>query len=185
MVESDKYAPVLCPDTMHLIVSMAVEQQCTLQQGNCKNAFCQRILPLDEVTIVKPPIGDPDAKKDEYWLLKRTLYGLRRSPRHWYVKIKSILEKLGLSQNAYNLCIFSGHVVNPSDPADTPSSDPLSLGLYVNGFVCFSADSEMEAKYQRLLKQHIKVNFMGKVEWFLGLHFHWSVTLAVVKVHLS
>jgi hypothetical protein len=78
--KSEKYAPVLCPDTMRLIVSMAVEQQCTLQQGNCKNTFCQRILPPDEITIIKPPIGDPDAKKDEYWLLKRTLYGLCRSP---------------------------------------------------------------------------------------------------------
>ncbi len=79
-LKSDKYAPVLRPDTTHLIVSMAVEQQHILQQGNCKNAFCQGILPPNKITIVKPPIGDPDAKKDEYWWLKRMLYGLRRSP---------------------------------------------------------------------------------------------------------
>ncbi len=68
---------------MHLIVSMAVEWHFTLQQGDCKNAFCQGILPPDEITIVKPPIGDPDTKKDEYWLLKLTLYGLHCSPQHW------------------------------------------------------------------------------------------------------
>jgi hypothetical protein len=34
-LKSDKYAPVLRPNTMRLIVSMAVEQQRTLQQGNC------------------------------------------------------------------------------------------------------------------------------------------------------
>jgi hypothetical protein len=62
--KSDKYAPVLRPDTMRFIVSMAVEQRRTLQQGNCKNAFCQGILPPDEITIVEPPIGDPDTKKD-------------------------------------------------------------------------------------------------------------------------
>ncbi len=67
--KKDKYAPVLRPDTMRFIVSMAVEQHQTLQQGDCKNAFCQGILPPDEITIIKPPIGDPDAKKDEYWLL--------------------------------------------------------------------------------------------------------------------
>jgi hypothetical protein len=38
--KSEKYAPALCPDTMRLIVSMAVEQQRTLNQGDCKNAFC-------------------------------------------------------------------------------------------------------------------------------------------------
>ncbi len=155
---------------MRLIVSMAVEQQRTLQQGDCKNAFCQGILSPDEITIVKPPIGDPDAKKDEYWLLKRMLYSLCHSPWHWNVKIKSILDKLGLRQNAYNPCLFSGHVVDPSDPADTPSSDPLILGLYVDDFVYFSANSEVEAQFQRLLKQHITVNFMGMVECFLGTH---------------
>jgi hypothetical protein len=61
--KTDKYAPILRPDTMRLIVSMAVEQQRTLQQGDCKNAFCQGILPLDEITIVEPPNGDPDTKK--------------------------------------------------------------------------------------------------------------------------
>ncbi len=79
-LKTDKYAAILRPDTMCLIVSMAVEQQRTLQQGNCENAFCQGILPPDEITFVEPPIGDPDAEKDEYWLLKQMLYGLRRSP---------------------------------------------------------------------------------------------------------
>ena len=52
---------------MRLMVSLAVEKCRTLKQGDCKNAFCQGILPDDEITIVKPPIGDPDADKDEYW----------------------------------------------------------------------------------------------------------------------
>jgi hypothetical protein len=78
----EKYAPVLRPDSMQLTVSMATERHTVLKQGDCKNAFCQGILPNDKITIVKPPIGDPDARKDEYWLLKRTLYGLWRSPHH-------------------------------------------------------------------------------------------------------
>ncbi len=78
-MKSEKYAPVLWPDSMHLITSMAVEKHRTLKQGNCKNAFCQGILPKDKITIIKPPIGNPDAEKDEYWLLKWTIYGLRVS----------------------------------------------------------------------------------------------------------
>ncbi len=83
----DKYAPVLCPDTLCPIVNMAIEQRKVLQQGVCMNPFCQGILPPDEITIVKPPIGNPDAKTDESWLLKSTLYGFWRSPRHWYDNI--------------------------------------------------------------------------------------------------
>ena len=113
------------------------------------------------------------------------LFGLRRSPRHWYVKIKAILEKLGLRQNAYDPCLFSGNIVDPSNPADSPSSEPLTLGLYVDDFVYFSTDPEVEAEFQCLLKQQVTVDFMGRVEWFLGTHFQWSATPDVVQVHLS
>jgi hypothetical protein len=68
--KSDKYAPVLHSNTLRLLTSIAVERRCTLKQGDCKNTFCQGILPPDEITIVKPPIGDPDAKDGKYWLLK-------------------------------------------------------------------------------------------------------------------
>ncbi len=98
----EKYAPVLSPDSMRLMVSMATERRCILKQGNYKNAFCQGILPEDKITIVKPPIGDP-----EYWLLKHTLYGPRRSPRHWYTKINAALKTIGLHTNLYDPCLFT------------------------------------------------------------------------------
>jgi hypothetical protein len=150
----EKYAPILHPDTLHLIISMAVQQRRTLKQGDCKNAFCQGILPPDEISIVKPLIGDPDAKNDEYWLLKRTLYGLSHSPKHWYDKICKILTSVGLKQNSYDPCLFSGNIIDPTDPSDYPSSSPLTLGLYVDDFVYFSADPAVEAKFERLLQQH-------------------------------
>ena len=115
-LKPDKFAPILCPDTMCLIVSMAIERHRTLQQSNCKNAFFQGILPLDEITIIRPPIGDPYAKKDEYWLLKWTFYGIRHSPWHRYTKIKSILEMLGLRQNAYDCASLVATLLSPLIP---------------------------------------------------------------------
>jgi hypothetical protein len=113
----DKYALVLSPDTLHLIVSMGVEWRGLLQQGDCKNAFCQGILPPDKITIVKPPISNQDAKKDKYWPLKCTLYGLHCSPRHWYDNVKKVLQHLaGLCQNFY-------------DPAYSPATSSTRMIL--------------------------------------------------------
>ena len=136
-------------------------------------------MPPNKITIIKPPIGDPDDKKDEYLLLKRTLYGLRRSPKHWYDKIWKILNSMGLHQNAYDPCLFSGHVIDPLDPLDLPTSFHLMLGLYVNDYPA------VEVKFKRLLKQQATVDYMGTVKWFLGTHFQWSVTPHLVQVHLS
>jgi hypothetical protein len=59
------------------------------------------------------------------------------------MKIKSILNQLG--HHCKMLTIHVSSVVllfiDPSNPADTPSLVPLTLGLYVNDFVNFSLGS--------------------------------------------
>jgi hypothetical protein len=50
--KSDRYAPVLHGDSLCFLVSLAVEKWRPLQQGDCKDAFCQGILPPEETTIV-------------------------------------------------------------------------------------------------------------------------------------
>ena len=82
--KSEKYAPVLQYSSLRLLTSMATKNCCILRQGDCKNAVCNAKLPTDKTTIIKPPSGDPDAKRDVFWILKKTLDGLGLSPRHWY-----------------------------------------------------------------------------------------------------
>jgi hypothetical protein len=36
-----------------------------------------------------------------------------------------------------------------------------------------------------LLSKRCKVDFMGIVEWFLGVHFSWRISLSLVSVHLN
>jgi hypothetical protein len=110
---------------------------------------------------------------------------LHCSPHHWYMKIKFILNQLGLHQNAYNLCLFTGSIIDPSNPADIPSLVPLTLGLYVDDFVNFLEDLAVEAKFQQPLNELILVEFMGTVKLSLSTHFQWLITPNKVQVHLS
>jgi hypothetical protein len=181
----DQFAPVLCFDSLRFIVSLGVQHSCGLKQGDCKNASCQGVFPPEEITIVCPPSGDPDAPKDKYWLLQKTLYGLRRSPHHWYEKIDSILHLIGLTPNPHDPCFYAGFMHDPHGPSAIRSTVPLSLGLYVDNFVYFSEDPAVEALFKRLLGECVKVNFMGLVEWFLGVHFSWHFTSSQVDVHLK
>jgi hypothetical protein len=63
--KSDCFSPVLWFDSLRFLVSLAVHCCRGLKQGDCKNAFCQGILPPDEVTIVCLPSGDLDAHKKQ------------------------------------------------------------------------------------------------------------------------
>jgi hypothetical protein len=170
--KSDKYAPVLCSNTMQLIVSLAVEHCRTLKQEDFKNTFCQGILPNGKITTVKPPVGDPDADKDKYWLLKKTFYGLRRSPHHRYNKIMTVLNSLCPKNNAPDPCLFTDSIVDPNNPAADIPTAPLTLGIDVNDFVYFLEDPEVGRQSEKLLSSIVTVNFMGNVDWFLlGTHF--------------
>jgi hypothetical protein len=136
--------------------------------------------------IVQPPSGDPDAAKDKYWLLQKTLYGLRCSPHHWYEKrIDSMLPSIGLMPNAHDPCLYTGFVQDPRDPSASHLAVPLSLGLYVDGFVYFLEDPDVEALFEHLLPEQVKVDLMGLVEWFLGIHFSWRFMSSQVDVHLN
>jgi hypothetical protein len=183
--KSDRYVLVLHGNSLHFHVSMAVNAHRPLCQGNCKNAFCQGILPGDKIAIVCPPPGNPEAKPNEYWLLRHTLYGLRCSPQHWYDKITKILKSIGLTPSLKDPCLFAGFVTDPYDPSTPAPSTPLSLGLYVDDFVYFSADPAADALLCHLLAERCKVDFMGLVKWFLGIHFSWHITLESVTLHLN
>jgi hypothetical protein len=131
--KSDRFAPVLRGDSLRFLVSLAVEKCRPLRQGDCTNAFCHGVFPPEETTIVCPaPSGDPESDPQEYWLLLKTLYGLRRSPRHWYDKINAIPISIGLTPSLEDPCLYSGFVRDPLDPSKHASEHPLTLGLYVD-----------------------------------------------------
>ncbi len=113
------------------------------------------------------------------------LYGLCHSPRHWYIKINKILKSIGLHSSLEDPCLYTGCIIDPNNPTATPSSVPLSLGLYVDDFIYFSEDPNVEALFCCLLSERCQFDFMGIVEWFLVVHFSWRITPNSVTVHLN
>lgn len=81
-------------ESLHFLTSLAVEKYCVLKQSDCKIAFCQphHLLSIDNCPIFK---------RGTLWRLNKTfVFGLRRSPRHWYYKFRSTLLSLWDLPNA-------------------------------------------------------------------------------------
>ena len=120
--------------------------------------FCNTKLPDYEVTLIRPPIGDPAFQDNEYWILKKTLIGLRWSPHHWYNTIKGILLKMGLNKSLHEPCILSGVITNPSSPAFISDlQSQLHAGIYVNDFVFYSSDPAQEELFKTLSRGFISM----------------------------
>ncbi len=110
-------------------------------------------------------------------------YVIHCSPWHWYQKIDAILHSIGLIlPSPHDPCFYTGFVHHAWNPLEPSPSFPLSMDLYDNNFVNLSA---VEMLYERLLKECIKVYFMGLMEWFLGIHFLRCFTKSEIVVHFN
>ena len=125
-----------------------------------------------------PPPGCPRSEPFSYWMLQKTLYGLRRSPCHWYDNFKMHLLALGFNACTHDPCIFLG-------PRPGYPNDPIYAGCYADDFIYFSTDRCVEEWFEASLASRISVEFMGLICWFLGIYFLWGTSSNGMWVHLS
>ena len=161
--KSDCFAPVLSQFELRFLTALAARKKCIPKTGDVNQAFCQSFLPPDEHYICRPPAGCPITPPDTYFKLKKTLYGLKRSPRHFYALARKILQSVGLQQHPTSPCIFSGVLIK--------GQPPLYLGLYVDDFLYFSESEEVEKVFEERFGNEIDTDFNGQIGYFLGINF--------------
>ena len=114
---------------LNLMMSLACQLKTEPKQGDFIQVFCQSTLPTHEQYICKPPLGYHVTLPNTYLRLIKTLYGLKRYPRHWHEKSKKVLATIGLHPSPNEPCLYSGIII--------PGSAPLYLGIYVDDFYIF------------------------------------------------
>ena len=83
--------------------------------------------------------------------------------------ITSILQEMGLSASPHDPCLYSGII--HSDNKSLSERKEINVGLYVHDFVFFSTSQAEEDLFQKVLATHIKADFMGDADHFLGTAF--------------
>jgi len=175
--KTDVYAPVIGKTSARAFVANGIAMGRITKQADAKNAFCHPSLPEDEICVVTPPKGCPFSKAGEYWLLQKTLYGLRQSPRHWYKALSGALSEIGLKPCPHDPCIYTGKA---------PNGSTIYVGIYVDDVIYYGTDDNAELWFENELRKHITVDFMGAVSWYLGVYYEWSKTTdGRLSVHLS
>jgi hypothetical protein len=105
------YAPVVQWTTICLMFVLEVLLGLKSLQGDITCAFLHADLEENEKVYVNMPLGfsqyDKNGKK-MCLKLKKTLYGLRQSPRAFWKNITVKLQEVGLQQSTFNPCLFIG-----------------------------------------------------------------------------
>ncbi|KAJ0845734.1 putative RNA-directed DNA polymerase [Helianthus annuus] len=102
---SETFSPVAKIDTIRVLFSIAANKGWPLHQFDVKNAFLHGEL-NEEVYMDAPPGFNENFKAGETCRLKKSLYGLKQSPRAWFGRFTLAMKKYGFKQSNSNHTFF-------------------------------------------------------------------------------
>lgn len=145
--------------TLRVALSLAARRDMELRQLDVPQAFIQAA--LEEDVYMEMPQGfEIDGMVCH---LKKSLYGLKQSPRNWYLLISAfITDKLGFSATVSDPCLFWKH---------SRTGQQILLFLFVDDMqVAFHKEDEQEWEEAHMqLKQRFNITNLGESKFMLGM----------------
>ena len=149
----DTFAPVVQWSTIRIMFILSLQLGLASTQVDYVSAFCQA--PIDSEVYVGIPRGwetlndmgiTERIRGDSVFKLRRSMYGLRQSPRNFFLHLKKNLEKADFKQSAFDPCLFV--------------SDDVICVCYVDDCLWWSKD---QSSIDRAIER-VKVNMDLEVE---------------------
>ena len=101
----ETFAPVAKLNSIRVLLSLAVNLDRELHELDVKNAFLNGTL-NEEVYMKIPPGFQSEKERGKVCKLKKSLYGLKQSPRSWFTRFSSTLTRLKYTQGQTDHIIF-------------------------------------------------------------------------------
>lgn len=102
---NEVFAPVVKHISIRIILSLVVNEDLYLEQLDVKTAFLNGTLE-EEIFMEQPEGYKVKGKEDMVCLLKKSLYGLKQSPRQWNKRFDGFMKDQGFRQSPYDQCVY-------------------------------------------------------------------------------
>jgi hypothetical protein len=156
------FAPVIKYKTLRLTCALAAEFDLHLHKLDVKTAFLHG--DLEEEIYLEPPPGTraPYGKSGCKWKLKKTLYGLKQSPRKWNEKLHKFLISLGFTRLESDYGLYA-----------KISGNALELvTVYVDDLLVAAKSLESVQKTKSAFTKKFEMADFGPVQTILGISLH-------------
>ena len=104
--------------------------------------------------------------------LRRSLYGLKQSPRAWFGRFSFALIEFGMTRCETDHFVFSLH---------STSGLCIYLVVYVDDIVITGDDSDVILKLKSHLHSHFQTKDLGPLRYFLGIEVAQSLSDIVIS----
>ena len=155
----ETFAPVAKLNSVRVILALAANLDWPLHQLDIKNAFLNGELE-EEVYMQIPPGFESTNNSDKVCKLRKSIYGLKQSPRAWFDRLTRVVKEDGFIQCQTDHTMF----VKYSSEGKT-----ALFIVYVDDIVITGDAYEQIAQLKRLLAQEFEVKDLGQLKYFLGM----------------
>ncbi|RVX10385.1 Retrovirus-related Pol polyprotein from transposon RE1 [Vitis vinifera] len=160
----DTFSPVAKIASVRLLLSMAAMCSWPLYQLDIKNAFLHGDL-AEEVYMEQPPGFVAQGESGLVCRLRRSLYGLKQSPRAWFSRFSSVVQEFGMLRSTADHSVFYHH---------NSLGQCIYLVVYVDDIVITGSDQDGIQKLKQHLFTHFQTKDLGKLKYFLGIEIAQS-----------
>ncbi|GJX80864.1 retrovirus-related pol polyprotein from transposon TNT 1-94 [Tanacetum coccineum] len=144
---------------IRVLLTLVAHPDLELEQLDVKIAFLHGDLE-EEIYMSQPEDFVVQGKEDYVCKLRKSLYGLKQTPRQWYKRFDSFMVKHGFSRSAYDCCVYHKKEAYGS---------LIYLLLYVDDMLVAAKDMEELNKLKILLNTKFDMKDLGAARKILGM----------------
>ena len=153
----ETFCPVIRLESLRALIALAVQNDLQIHQIDVTTAFLNG--ELEEEVYMKQPEGF--IKRGEEHLvckLKKSIYGLKQSPRCWNSVLNDQLIAMGFIRSESDPCIYR-----------IREGEMFNIGVYVDDIVLAAKKEEQLKHVKQALAKRFDIKDMGKLHYFLGM----------------
>ncbi|RVW39537.1 Retrovirus-related Pol polyprotein from transposon RE1 [Vitis vinifera] len=154
----ETFAPVAKLNTVRVLLSIATNLDWPLQQLDVKNAFLNGN--LEEEVYMDPPPGFDEHFGSKVCKLKKSLYGLKQSPRAWFERFTQFVKNQGYVQAQSDHTMFIKH---------SNDGKIAILIVYVDDIILTGDHVTEMDRLKKSLALEFEIKDLGSLRYFLGM----------------
>ncbi|RVX01052.1 Retrovirus-related Pol polyprotein from transposon TNT 1-94 [Vitis vinifera] len=155
----ETFAPVAKLNTVRVLLSLAANLDWSLHQLDVKNAFLNG--DLEEEVYMDIPAGlETTSNFNKVCRLRKSLYGLKQSPRAWFERFTKVVKGYGFVQCQSDHTLFVKHF---------PEGKLAIIIVYVDDIILTGDHEEKIDLLKKLLTKEFEIKDLGNLKYFLGM----------------
>ena len=101
----ETFSPMFTKDSLRIIMAIVAHFDLELHQMDVRTTFLNEDL-VEDVYMSQPIFFEEVGKEHMFCKLHKSIYGLKKAFRQWYLKFDEVVSANGFKENIFNQCIY-------------------------------------------------------------------------------